>query len=430
MKEDFIHFLWLFQYFDKKDLITTQGESLTITQVGTHNHDSGADFSLSKIKIGGVDWAGDIEIHLKSSDWNAHKHQHNPAYNNVILHVVWTDDAPALRADGTPMPTLELKERTNPQWLYQYQILLSNKDVIPCASQFAHVKTIQKLSMLDKALAKRLEDKAFLLRALLVKNKQDWEETTYQVLAKNFGFKVNSEPFLRLSQGLPLKILLKHQDNITQLEALLLGQSGLLEQKPNTEKVNDEYIEQLKKEYHFLSRKYRIEDDQLAYENWKFMRLRPVNFPTVRLAQFASLIHQQQSLFSLFFNNDYKTLVKKLQVSQSLYWQNHYTVGKVAKKQVPMLGKSSIENIIINTVVPLLVLYAKEKKQEEYIERATGFLEHIKAENNHILRMWEDLGLKVKNAFDSQALIELYNNFCTPRKCLKCTIGISIVKKI
>ncbi|EAY31329.1 DUF2851 family protein [Microscilla marina] len=428
MKEDFLHFLWLFQYFDKKDLCTTQGETLSVLQVGNHNADAGADFSLGKVKIGGVDWAGDIEIHLKSSDWNAHQHQHNPAYNNVILHVVWQDDAPALRADNTPMPTLELKDRTNPKWLDQYQVLLSNKDVIPCARQFASVKTIQKLAMLDKALAKRLEDKAFLLRALLVKNKQDWDETTYQVLAKNFGFKVNSEPFLRLSQGLPLKVLRKSQDSIFQLEALLLGQAGLLHDKPNAEKVEDEYIDRLRKEHHFLQRKHRLEDEQMSYEHWKFMRLRPTNFPTIRLAQFASLIHQQQNLFSLFFNNDYKTLAKKLQVSQSAYWQQHYTPGKPAKKPVPLLGKDSIENIVINTVVPLLVLYAKEKKQDEYMERATGFLEYIKAENNHILRMWEDLGLKVKTAFDSQALIELYNNFCTPRKCLQCSIGISIVK--
>lgn len=428
MKEDFLHFLWLFQYFDKKDLRTTQNESLSVLQVGSPNTDSGADFSLSKIKIGGVDWAGDIEIHLKSSDWNLHQHQHNPAYNNVILHVVWQDDAPALRADGTPMPTIELKNRTDHQWLYQYQTLLSNKDAIPCASQFAQVKTIQKLSMLDKALAKRLEDKAFLLRTLLIKNKYDWDETTYQVLAKNFGFKVNSEPFLRLSQGLPLKVLRKSQDNLMQLEALLLGQSGLLADKPNAEPIQDEYIDTLRKEHHFLQRKYRLEDEQMLYQHWKFMRLRPTNFPTVRLAQFASLIHQQQNLFSLFFNNDYKALVKKLQVSQSAYWQKHYTSGKLAKKVVPVLGKASIENIMINTVVPLLVLYAKEKKQEEYMERATGFLENIKAENNHILRMWEDLGLKVKTAFDSQALIELYNNFCTSHKCLQCTIGISIVK--
>lgn len=432
MKEDFLHFLWLFQYFDKQALQTTQRETLQVVQVGARNLEAGADFSLSKLKINGVDWAGDIEIHLKSSDWNAHQHQHNPAYNNVILHVVWVDDAPVQRVDGTLMPTLELKDRTDPQWLYQYEKLLSNKDAIPCASQFADVGTIQKLSMLDKALAKRLEDKAFLLRALLVKNKQDWEETTYQILAKNFGFKVNSEPFLRLSQGLPLKILLKHQDNLKQLEALLLGQAGLLYRDTARNSENQEvggYITSLRKEHHFLSHKYRLEPEQLAYENWKFMRLRPVNFPTIRLAQFASLIHQHQSLFSLFFNNDYKALTKKLQVSQSAYWQKHYTLTKPTQKAVPALGKNSIENIIINTVVPLLVLYAKEKKQEAYMERATSFLENIKAENNHILRMWQNLGLKVKTAFDSQALIELYNNYCSPKKCLSCTIGLAIIRQ-
>ena len=433
MKEDFLHFLWLFQYFDKTNLLTTHGETLDILRVGTPNDSSGADFSLSKLHIGGVEWAGDVEIHLKSSDWNAHQHQHDQAYNNVILHVVWQNDTPVLRADGTPMPTLELKERTNLKWLHQYQILLNNKEVIPCANQFTEVSTIQKLSMLDRALIKRLENKAFLLRALLVKNQQDWEETTYQVLAKNFGFKVNSEPFLRLSQGLPLKVLLKHQDDVRQLEALLLGQAGLLWGKPQARQENglaDEvYIQHLQKEHRFLSHKYRLEDAQLSYDQWKFMRLRPANFPTVRLTQFAALIHQHQSLFSLFFNHDYKSLTKKLRINQSDYWQTHYTVGKATDKKVPGLGKSSIENIIINTVVPLLVLYAKEKAQEEYLERATGFLENIKAEDNRILRIWEGLGLKVKNAFDSQALIELYNNYCVPKKCLNCSIGISLIKK-
>ena len=431
MKEDFLHFLWLFQYFDKTSLQTTQGDPLNIIQVGSPNTSSGADFSLSKLDIGGVDWAGDVEIHLKSSDWNAHQHQRDAAYNNVILHVVWENDIPVLRADGTPMPTLELKTRTNLKWLQQYQMMLSNREVIPCANQFAGVSTIQKLSMMDRALIKRLEDKAFLLRTLLIKNQRDWEETTYQALAKNFGFKVNSEPFLRLSQGLPLKVLLKHHDDIRQLEALLLGQAGLLWGKPQaqSDQGDDGYIQYLQKEHRFLSHKYRLEDTQLAYEHWKFMRLRPANFPTVRLAQFAALIHQYQSLFSLFFNHDYKTLTKKLQINQSDYWQTHYTVGKTTPKKVPGLGKGSIENIVINTVVPLLVLYAKEKGQEKYLERATGFLENIKAEENRILRIWEGLGLKVKNAFDSQALIELYNHYCTPKKCLNCSIGVSLIKK-
>jgi hypothetical protein len=424
MNEHFLYFIWQYQYFDKTDLKTTQNQMITILDVGKSNSDAGADFYYAKVLIDDVEWAGTVEIHLKSSDWQAHQHQKNKQYNNVILHVVWEDNQPAQRQDGSVLPTIELKNRVNKDWLYRYQTLLNAQNTIPCEKQFGQVSDLKKIMMLDKALSNRLEDKAFLVKALLIKNQHDWEETTYQLLAKNFGFKINSEPFLRLSQTLPLKILRKHSDNLLQIETLLFGQAGFLQNPEN----QDDYLADLQKEYRFLNAKYGLENQQLSVEQWNFLRLRPVNFPTVRLAQFAALIHQYSGFFSLFIETPVKELMQKLSVSQSEYWQQHYTFAKPTQTKVPSLGKSAIENIIINTVVPILACYAKEKANQDFMDKALQLLENLKAEDNKILKIWQDLGLKVKTAFDSQACLELYNHFCSQKKCLDCTIGLALIQ--
>ncbi|NJO01857.1 MAG: DUF2851 family protein, partial [Bacteroidia bacterium] len=251
----------------------------------------------------------------------------------------------------------------------------------------------------------------------------DWEETTYQLLAKNFGFKVNSEPMLRLSQALPLKVLRRHSSSPIQLEALLFGQAGLLE---NPE---DDYSQQLQKEYQFLARKYNLPDAALHASHWKFLRMRPANFPTVRIAQMATLLGRFSNLFSLFVNHPPKDLLEMLQIRQSDYWQQHYHLAKEAKGPVPGLGTSSIENIIINTVAPLLVCYAREKSEERYTEKALEFLEHTRPENNKLLRPWQDLGVPIQSAYDSQALTGLYQNYCQRKQCLQCSIGLDLMKR-
>ena len=307
----------------------------------------------------------------------------------------------------------------------RYKYLLENQDKIPCARQITSVRDIDRLMMLDRVLSKRLEDKSFLVRSMLIKNNYDWEETTYQLLAKNFGFKINSEAFLRLSQSIPFKYLQKQKDNLHQIEAILFGQSGLLD----LAEVKDKYIDLLKEEYKFLGHKYHLENKKLSSTQWKFMRLRPPNFPTIRIAQFAALIFKYSNLFSLFLEDDIQEIRKKLSIEQSDYWKTHYNFGKKSQKSIPGLGKSSIDNIFINTAVPLLACYAKEKNNEEYMDKALKILEDIPAENNRILSMWSEMGFKVKTAFDSQALIELNNNFCEKKKCLQCNIGISLIKK-
>ena len=425
MQEDFLYYLWKLQYFDKKNLATCQGEPLNILRTGTHNEHAGPDFLEGSIIINDVTWHGHIEMHIRASDWYTHRHQNDNAYENVVLHVVWDYDKDILQPDGTIIPTLALKDRVSSSLYQQYLRLVQNPIPIPCASQLSQVSSLTQTSMLDKALFQRLTHKHNLVYQLLKRNNDHWEATAYQLLAHNFGFKVNSSTFLTLAQQLPVEVLAKHTDNLVQLEALLLGHAGLLTQeKP----VKDDYLLTLQKEYEYLQHKYQLPVSSLTATQWKFFRLRPANFPTIRIAQFVQLLHQNPNLFELLVNTPTKNLLQKLPIIQSRYWQIHYRWGQQAKSIIPGLGKSSIDSILINTVVPLLVAYGKSKGEQDYTDRAVAILQYLPAEHNKITRYWESAGIKVKSAFDSQALIELFNNFCTPRQCLSCNIGISILK--
>jgi hypothetical protein len=276
--------------------------------------------------------------------------------------------------------------------------------------------------MMERALMQRLEDKASLVNELLKLNQGDWEETCYQLLAKNFGFKVNSDPFYQLARSLPYKIIQK-QSSLLQVEALLFGQGGMLETK-----TKDEYITSLFKEYKLLAQKYQLKEYRLNPAQWRFLRLRPANFPTVRIAQFAALLYSTKNIFSqLVCEASGSSIQKLLEVDQSAYWCDHYRFGKRAGS-VPTIGESSIQNIIINTVAPLLVAYGKYKDEQSYVDKAVELLQQLPSEQNKITRTWDSLGLKVKTAFDSQSLIELFNNFCQKRQCLNCSVGISILK--
>ena len=423
MTEAFLHYLWQFQQFEKSCLQTVSGEKISVLKTGILNTDAGPDFANSRIQINEIEWVGNVEIHVKSSDWQLHKHQYNEAYNNVILHVVWENDQAITRQDGSLIPTVELKSITDIPLLDKYQHLIDNKAIIPCKEQFLEVSNLSKFAILDKALAMRLQQKAQIVEQIFEQNKGNWEETTYQLLARNFGFKLNSDTFLRLAQNLPLKVLQKHRDNLTQIEAMLFGQAGLIE------KV-DEYSEKLSQEYDFFATKFSLNSSQLNSHEWKFLRTRPANFPTIRIAQLARLIIQQQSFFSLFTqSNLIEDLRNALKIEQSLYWQEHYNFGKIANKKLVGLGKESINNILINTVIPLLAFYSEKTDNQELMTRCVSFLEALPAEENHITEMWEVLGLTIKTAFDSQASIELYNNFCNKKHCLKCNIGIEILRK-
>jgi hypothetical protein len=430
MSESYLHFLYQFQYFDKTHLETTDNELVRIIKIGRLNADSGADFQDARIVVGEVEWAGSVEIHLKSSDWDIHKHQNDTAYQNVILHLVWEDDKPILRKDGTKIPTLTLRERADKNLLRKYQAMMESNAEMPCQNQFMEVDDIKKLSMLDKVLMKRLEDKSLIIHQFLQENNADWEETTYQVLAKNFGFKLNSAPFLSLAKNLPLKILQKHRDNLSQIEALIFGVAGFLNNENNDLEKWDEYRLNLRKEFQFLASKYQLQDKILGQHEWKYLRLRPANFPTVRLAQFARFIHENANLFSvLIYLENVKSLAKILKVKQSDYWIEHYVFGKKSEGKVPTFGNASVENVVINTVVPLLVSYANQKDNREYLEKAIRLLEELRAEENSITNHWKSMGLSIKSAFDSQASIEWHNHFCLAKKCLNCNVGVDILRR-
>ena len=424
MNESFLHYIWQFQYFDKRELSCSTGEAITVISPGFRNTHAGPDFHNAKLKLDSIEWAGSVEIHIQSSGWREHRHQEDPAYENVVLHVVWEENEEILRRDGTYIPTLELKNRVASSFLLQYKRIVYSRNKIPCANAINRVPGIVRMSMLDKVLMARLESKAQSIISALEKNHGDWEETCYQMLSGNFGFKVNTDPFLQLAQSLPYKILMKHGDRLDQMEALIFGQAGFLR-----EEINDPYYLLLKREYTLLRKKYNLGARQMNKAQWRFLRLRPANFPTIRLAQLASVLYHRKNLFSkLITINAWKDLMPAFSVKPSAYWLYHYRFFKKQKKEIPSLGRMSIENIVINSIVPMLVAYGRSKDDQRFIDRAVQLLQEIPAEENHILRTWDALGLSSRTAFDSQALIELHNSFCLRRRCLDCNIGFSLLQ--
>lgn len=425
MEEAFLHYVWQNQAFDKAQLQTTDGKPVEVLETGLPNDNAGPDFFNARLRMENMEWVGNVEVHINSKDWFEHKHQHDTAYDNVILHLVWNNDQPVFHRDGSPIPALELKDKIDKTLINNYQALLQSRNIIPCQAYVDSIPKIKWLSMFDRALSTRLKRKAETLKGMLQENQYDWENTAWQLLANNFGFKINNEPFLRLAKKLPVKILQKHSNNLLQTEALLFGQAGLLNGT-----FKDAYPGCLQREFHFLSHKYGLEQTLLADHEWKRLRLRPANFPTIRLAQLARFIHVNKKFFAAFIEAPRPgILFDMFHIKQSEYWQKHYFFDKPAKKTVPGLGKPAKEILIINTVVPLLAAYAIEKGQQEYMDKAIAILEQLPAENNHIIKKWKALGFTFKNAFDAQAAIELYNNFCSIKKCLVCDAGRTLVKQ-
>lgn len=399
---------------------------MVILHQGTLNTDAGPDFINARIRIGSLEWFGNIEIHIRSSDWQLHHHHHDEAYNNVILHVTWTDDEPVRRDNGSRLPTLVLKDRIPEKLILKYSSMVHNNEIIPCVSHLPSVTHLKKISMIDRAVVERLDSKISNLMSLIQRNKGDWQESAYQLFARNFGFKLNAEPFQRLAFAVPLKTLLWHRENLFQIEALLFGQAGLLEKE-----FADDYPNDLKKEYRFLGKKFSIDQSRLNGSEWKFLRIRPANFPTLRLAEFAALIYSCPVFFtSITEFTSVKEIYGIFENSKvSSYWTEHYLFDKKSDKKVKVsVGSDSINNIIINTVVPYLYFLGKERDQELYVDRALDFLEQINAEDNRITRMWRESGLEIGSAYDSQGAIELFNNYCMKKNCLDCEIGADILR--
>lgn len=422
MNEAFLHYIWQYQYFNKNDFKSTSGEPVSVLQAGFKNTNAGPDFLNAKIKIGDVVWIGHVEIHVESSEWIAHRHHLDHAYENVILHVVWKENQTILQKDGSKLSTVELKGRVSDDLLLRYRKLVNQPESIPCSHHLAGVNEITKLSMIEKALIERLENKSRAIQDRLQNNQNDWEETAYQLLLKNFGFKINSPAFERLAEILPLRIIQKH-DQLIQVEALLFGQAGFLD-----EPKHDSYFSLLKREYDFLSKKYSIGDRRMNKSQWKFLRLRPANFPTIRLAQLAALLTNRKNIFSNIVDaTSYQDLLQMFSVTQSEYWQTHYRFDYPTDEKLTGIGDTSVYNLLINTAIPLMVAYGKLKDEQRFVDRALEIIQHIPAEENAIVKRWNTQKISAKSAGDSQALIEIFNNYCLKKRCLECNIGFSIL---
>jgi len=423
--EDFLHYVWKFRSFDFNGLQTASGEKLKIISPGFWNKDAGPDFNHAKIQIGENIWVGNVEIHLRSSDWIKHHHHDDQAYENVILHVVYEHDININRIDGKVIPVLELKNRIPQTLINQYEKLFLTLNDFPCAPQIKNVDQLIVDSFLSRTLVERFEQKSNAVFETLKELKGNWDETFYRFMAKNFGFKVNALPFELFAKEIPQQIYGKHKDNSLQIEALVFGSAGFLNNQ-----FKEDYPAKLKQEFQFLQKKYKIKPIQVSI--WKFMRMRPQNFPTIRLAQFAALIVKANHLFSKILELKEVSSLRNLfgNLPVNMYWKTHYHFNKEAKEVGLQIGKTSVDNILLNTVALFLFAYGKHTGAQHYISRAIKLLESLPAEQNAIVNKFTDAGVKTENAFASQGILQLKKQYCDEKRCLSCGIGIKILKQV
>ena len=420
MREDFLHFIWKHKLFQSDSLFTEEGESVQIVNPGRHNTNAGPDFFDARIRIGDTLWAGNIEIHQRASDWNKHGHQNDPVYRNTILHVVSLSDIQVFNDLGSCVPVLVIRW---PHWIEDnYEMLIKSQDWIGCASLLYQVDPFRIKFFLNGIVIERLKQKIEAISKVLTETKDDWGETFYCMLARNFGLKENALPFEMVARSLPQSVLARHHDSLFQTEALLFGQAGLL----GEELFGDEYYLELRKEYRFLAVKYGLKP--IEGHLWKFMRMHPGNFPTIRLAQFAMLIHHSKGLFSAVIEaNNLEDLQQLFMVKASDYWDSHYSFNKPSVNRKKVFGDQIFSLIVINVVVPFYFLYGESQNKLFLKDRALVILEQMPAENNSAISRWAGAGIIAANALESQALLHLQRNYCEPRKCLDCTIGHKII---
>jgi hypothetical protein len=421
MKEDFLYFIWKYKLFQNHKLFDLQCEKFRILSPGKQNFDSGPDFFEAKIKLDNTVLVGNVEIHLKSSDWYRHGHHTDKDYNNVVLHVVRYHDKEVVSENGRKIPVFQLE--ISQAMVEKYNDYQKNKSFIPCVKDIAKVNQFKISMWLAKVLFERLSEKTDMIQGLLDMNKNNWEETFYQLIARGFGFNVNNLPFELLAKSLPLRILAKHHQHLFQLEALLFGQAGFLEKIL----VPDEYYTQLKKEYDYLRKKYQL----MPLENhlWKFLRIRPSGFPTIRISQFADLVNKSSSLFSKIVESESVEQIKALlKVQASEYWNTHYQFEKLSAYKNKVLGKQSVDLLIINTIIPMIFVHGNFTGRAALKEKAIGFLYQLAAEENNIIRKWVSLGIGAPSAFYSQALLYQKKEYCSKVRCLECGIGVEIFK--
>jgi len=420
MSEAFLHFLWKHQLLGPSPMCTMTHKSLKILHPGVRNRNAGPDFTNARIEINHIHWAGNVELHTRASEWEVHGHHNDPSYNNVILHVVLDDDQDVFTNAGRKLETFTLM--ADDAFQKPYEVLIQSKHWLACKTQLNRVDPFMIKMWLGRILYERFMAKTSHISVILERNRGDWEESFYQDMARSFGFQVNSEPFERLARSLPLKILFQSKNSLFHIEALVFGQSGLL----HLELFGDPYFKHLKKEYNFLQKKYGLRP--MEGHNWKFLRMRPRNFPTLRMAQFAALMYQTTHLFSnLMACREIHEVTKILEVEVSSYWQDHYYFNRRSKPEIKKLGIHAKHLLIINTIIPYLFLYGEKKGREDLKNRALAWLETLPPENNAIVRTWHEAGIHAENAFYSQSLIHLKKEYCEKKRCLDCEIGNKII---
>lgn len=422
MQEDFLHYVWKHKAFSSTSLKTTSGESIIILKLGEHNHNSGPDFFNAQLSVDGQLWAGNVEIHIKSSGWYVHGHEKDNAYDNVILHVVWEHDTEVFRSDNSVIPTLELKPIVNRNLIANYYALVTSKSWINCETHYPEVDDFVLDNWIERLYIERLERKSSEILGLLRDSKNDWEAVLFKMLLKNFGLKVNGEAFFSLANSVDYAIVRKLQSNILDLEALLFGQASLLE-----DDIQELYFLDLKRRYQFLVQKFQL--NNLGVLPLQFFRLRPPNFPTVRLSQFANLYTTEQQLFSKILALKSKDEFYKLfSKGVSSFWMTHYTFSKQSKSFKKVITKAFVDLLLINTVIPLKFSYAKYTG-DNINEEIFDLLSDLKQENNSIVNKYMQLKPIKKNALSSQGLLQLKQNYCDTNRCLQCAIGNSLIVK-
>jgi hypothetical protein len=424
MKEEFLHYLWKYSLYYPDRLVDPDGNRIEVLDPGQYNQDSGPDFFNARIRIDGTEWAGNVEIHTRSSHFEAHGHNRDHAFDNVILHIVAESDRRVMNARGEEVLTVKIE--FDQSLFEKYLELMNNPSVIACQGEIGKIDRFYIRHWLGALVVERLQEKTLLIEKIFSNTGNDWEETFYRVLSRYFGFRVNTEPFEMLASSLPFKIIGKHIDNRFQIEALLFGTSGMLEEGLFRNAISDGYYKDLIREYKILAAKYSLQP--IHGWLWKFSKLRPVNFPTIRISQLSAMLSVTGGLFSKVVEaGDIRPLRKVFEVSASEYWHDHYIFGKKCRSVSKSAGTIATDILLINAVIPVIFIYGKNRDKSDLCERALSFLDEIRAEENTIITDWKKTGIEAGTAFESQALIQLKNIYCKKRRCLDCRIGARLI---
>lgn len=423
MEEQLLHFIWHRKLFNDAHLVTTKNEPIEIQHTGSANDHQGPDFLQARVLIGHQLWAGHVEIHVRSSAWYLHHHESDPHYNNVILHVVWTEDQPVHTLDGYLIPCLELDGRVDKQLLERFRNLMRNETWVPCAPALSEVSTLVRTSWLERIMAERLEEKAESINNIRNQYKGDWEQTFYVLLARQLAAPVNSDAMEQLCRVVPLSLVRRHNNRIDQIEALLFGASGLLGHD-----MNEPYAMKLKSEFAFLKNKYNLTPMDALH--WKFLRMRPAHFPTIRIAQMTKIIsgieHFMAQVESTQNGSDWVNMFSVIPAHS--FWDSHYHFTASSPVAPKALGKGTAATLVINVVAPVMFVYGKHQGNPILKEKAIGLLEDMPAEKNAIISGWNKLDWKAANAGQTQALIQLKKRYCDVRRCLHCAIGLRVIR--